>query len=220
MKKEYEVDFQSKDFRKMLIPVNEIPNKGNFIANTVLDKFPEFHQPIHNLNKNKIIKWIACVYDKESPFVIKFDDLNERKFAALEWCDLDIRNASKNNQKLLKIILKNRNKAVNKMIVSYVRAHNNSKYALCKGLEKQYYDELEMIQNGGVKRGVNIYNTQKRLESAMTDLLSGDRNTELEAELHASITFENLRRLRPEGIAQLLMEGEDPISEEEIYESK
>lgn len=217
---EFDIDFSKKDFEKMLIPVHEIPDKGTFIENTPLHKFSDFKNGIRlrSLSTNKLVKWIACVYDKESPFN-KFTNLNERKLAALEYCRIDLKKRDGEYNDDVIRVLQCTNKKVNAMIISYARALNDSKYALILALQQRYYNELENIQNGNPTARVNIKILQSELSEEQLEFLNQDNSKNLFKDLEEIVTFENIeRRLRPEGIAISLMRGESPISKEEIQE--
>jgi len=213
---EFDLDFSKKDFDKMLIPVYSTPDNADIIKGSILEKFPEFELNVKGIRITKLIKWIACVYDKESPFLNKYINLTERKFAALEFCKIDLKKRSgEMNEDIIKIV-QNKSRNANRMIIAYVKAHRSTKYALIFALSKQFYDELLNIQNGSPKSKTGISSMQKNLENEQIEFFNGDKNLDLMMDFQEIIDYENIEKLRPEYMAEMLLTGGKTVEEAEI----
>lgn len=211
-------ELQDKDFQRMMFPVNVMPDNVSPVDYfKKLQQWKEFNYKSTKVRFNKIFKWIALVYDMNSPFRIRIEDIIQRKVEVAKYVRLfdNVVEAKEEDRN----VLLNKDDKVNRMIIAYVRMHRNSKYALVVGLESQFYEDLYTTQSGK-KPNKPLYNTQNELEKAIQDLLANDNNQFLTEELLDYVEDQRISNIRPEDIAQLLLDGKKPISEEEIAEEE
>lgn len=216
-----ELEFQQSDFARLMFRIDEMPDKVDpYEYYPKLKKWTEFapqkgKKGMSIIFKNRVFKYIVLMYDKESPFRVKISDTMKRKLEVARYVKM-ITNFNVIDPEVREII-RGENKAVNGMIIAYVRMHRNSQYALVVGLENMFYDGLFLIQNGGTPKK-QITTTQRELEDAVTELLNqdNDKSSELRDDLFSYIEEERLNDLRPEGIADIFASGKKPFEGEDI----
>jgi len=208
-----EIEIQNQDFDKLLFPVNLLgDNDDPLKVFGKLNKWAEFKSHKYPLLQfNKIFKWIVFVYDMNSPFQ-KINDIIKRKVEVARYVKL-FEDANDISDDVKKILL-NEDKAVNRMLIAYVRMHRESKYAVVVALEQKFYNDL-LISQDGKKVNPAIEITQKKLEEARSDLFSHDNTSKLRQEFNEYMEEERIDAIRPEIIADLILEGKKPILEEE-----
>jgi len=208
-----EIEIQNQDFDKLLFPVNLLgDNDDPLKVFGKLNKWAEFKSHKYPLLQfNKIFKWIVFVYDMNSPFQ-KINDIIKRKVEVARYVKL-FEDANDISDDVKKILL-NEDKAVNRMLIAYVRMHRESKYAVVVALEQKFYNDL-LISQDGKKVNPAIEITQKKLEEARSDLFSHDNTSKLRQEFYEYMEEERIDAIRPEIIADLILEGKKPILEEE-----
>ncbi len=204
----------------MMFPVHMMPDNVDPVKYfDKLSKWEEFYYKGNIPQKNKVFRWIAFMYDKESPFRNKIPDANKRKVEIAKYVRM-VTDANKVEDWVLKV-LSAKNAQINRMVIAYVRMHRYPKYALTVGLENQFYTDLELTYAGKSltgKRSLTV--TQQELEQSMIDLLNGDNNQSMHDSLFAVMEEERLSNFTPEGVAMALESGEDIFAtknkEEEI----
>ena len=208
-----EIEIQNQDFDKLLFPVNLLgDNDDPLKVFGKLNKWAEFKSHKYPLLQfNKIFKWIVFVYDMNSPFQ-KINDIIKRKVEVARYVKL-FEDANDISDDVKKILL-NEDKIANRMLIAYVRMHRESKYAVVVALEQKFYNDL-LISQEGKKVNPAIEITQKKLEEARSDLFSHDNTSKLRQEFNEYMEEERIDAIRPEIIADLILEGKKPILEEE-----
>ena len=208
-----EIEIQNQDFDKLLFPVNLLgDNDDPLKVFGKLNKWAEFKSHKYPLLQfNKIFKWIVFVYDMNSPFQ-KINDIIKRKVEVARYVKL-FEDANDISDDVKKILL-NEDKIANRMLIAYVRMHRESKYAVVVALEQKFYNDL-LISQEGKKINPAIEITQKKLEEARSDLFSHDNTSKLRQEFYEYMEEERIDAIRPEIIADLILEGKKPILEEE-----
>lgn len=198
-----------------MFPILEMPdNVDPVVFFPKLQRWEEFLDTKWSITrKNKIFKYIVLMYDKESPFLYKVPNLLQRKVEVSKYVKL-VTDPKRVPDEILAMFRGNDAK-FNSMIIAYVRMHRDVKYALVKGLENMYYKDLEVILSGDSPKKP-IEQTEKALETAITELLNQDNDPQLQKELQKYMEEERLDTYRPEGIADMIAEGKDPFEGEEI----
>lgn len=208
------MEFTPDDFKRMMFNVFEADMSKSF-----LDQFPElklyseFEKKLAApLNTNKIIKYIAYVYDKNSPYRVKYKDITQRKVRAI--IDAGYELEGKTFNKEVEDVLQGRNHKVADMIVAFIKLHCNVGYAHVVLLEAMYFQIMKEVLLGQSAKITDLQKTKEAYEEAMNDVLQHDQDKGLMKSLYKSINNDKLR-LSPEDIAHELKEkGKVELSDE------
>lgn len=208
------MEFTPDDFKRMMFNVFEAD-----MSKTFLDQFPElklyseFEKKLAApLNTNKVIKYIAYVYDKNSPYRVKYKDITQRKVRAI--IDAGYELEGKTFNKEVEDVLQGRNHKVADMIVAFIKLHCNVGYAHVVLLEAMYFQIMKEVLLGQSAKITDLQKTKEAYEEAMNDVLQHDQDKGLMKSLYKSINNDKLR-LSPEDIANELKEkGKVELSDE------
>lgn len=166
--------------------------------------------PGEGIDNNKLMQYIFCMYDKNSPYRKKYSDALKRKIEIAH--DVEFQEEGGGVfVSPVEDLLKGKNRIVNQKIVEYVRLHRNFKYAFLVSIEASYYTMMVEVMGGSVKQVSDMKGIQLELEDTMLDILNQDNNPYLKEEILRYMEDERLQ-LRPEDIAKKLQAGETPIS--------
>jgi len=197
----------------MMFPVHMMPDNIDPVKYfEKLSKWEEFYRKGDIHKKNKTFRWIAYMYDKESPFREKIQDANKRKVEIARYVKMF--SDPKIVEEWVMKILNGTNPDVNTMVIAYIRMHRHPKYALTVGLENQFYSSLEKVSSGSNQK-IALTSIQQDLENAMTELLNGDHNPNMHNALFAYMEEERLANFSPEGVAMAIESGTDIFEGEE-----
>ena len=170
--------------------------------------------PGPGIDNDKLLQYIFCMYDKNSPYRKKFSDVLKRKIEiAHEVGFEDIGGGI--FEPPIEDFLKGKNHIVNRKIVEYVRLHRNFKYAFLVSIEASYFNIMVDIMGGETKRISDARSIQTELEDTLMEILNQDNNPYLKDEILRYMEDERLQ-LRPEDIARKIRDGETPVSIKEI----
>jgi len=205
-------NFSDKEFVLMMFNVVELPPQKHVIhAFPKLKKVREFTKPLAKLNKNKVLRYVMFLYDKNSPFRAKFQDVLQRKVEAAKGAGWETVEGGIFADDVERI-LRGHNITVNEMIVAFIRLHRNFKYSYLVGLEESFYRMMLEIMTGEMGNVSKMKQTQEELEIIMLELTSEDNNPELRDTLLRYVEQARLN-LRPEDIARIAKQRE---SEQEV----
>ncbi len=197
----------------MMFNVVEVPPQKHIVnAFPKLKKVREFTRKLAGLNKNKVLKYIMFLYDKNSPFRVKYQDVLQRKVEAARGAGWETVEGGIFSDDVERI-LRGHNGFVNEMAVAFIRLHRNFKYSYLVGLEESFYRMMLEIMSGEMGNVGKMKQTQEELESVMLELTAEDNNPELRDTLLRYVEQARLN-LRPEDIARIAKEQE-AIQEEE-----
>lgn len=210
-----DLEFQKTDFDKIMFPILDMPDNVDPVKFfPKLQRWEQFYNVGGDIRrKNKLFRYIVLMYDKESPFRYKVNNLLQRKVEVAKYVKL-VDNPKNVPEDVLNVFT-GKNDKFNSMVIAYVRMHRDVKYALVVGLDNLYYSDLELIQSGNAPKKP-IQETEQALESAVSELLSQDNDPQLQRELFRFMEEERLSTFRPEGIAEALMKGENPFEGKEV----
>jgi hypothetical protein len=204
--------FNEREFSQMMYNPLRIPE-----GESVLKFYKELAKvrafkldPGEGVDNNKLMQYIFCMYDKNSPYRKKYSDALKRKIEIAH----DIEFQEEGGGVFISPVedlLKGKNRIVNQKIVEYVRLHRNFKYAFLVSIEASYYTMMVEVMGGSVKQVSDMKGIQIELEDTMLDILNQDNNPYLKEEILRYMEDERLQ-LRPEDIAKKLQAGETPIS--------
>ena len=204
--------FSDKEFSQMMYnPIRVQPGEGVFKVYKDLAKHRAFKlDPGEGIDNNKLMQYIFCIYDKNSPYKKKITDILKRKIEAAHDVGFPEDEGGIFTSPI-EDLLKGRNRIVNMKIVEYVRMHRNFKYAFMTSIENSYYNIMVDIMGGATKQINDARNRQTELEDTLLELLNQDNNPYLRDEILRYMEDERLQ-LRPEDIAKKMQNGESPLS--------
>jgi hypothetical protein len=208
--------FTTIEFRGMMYNPTKVPEDE-----TVFKIFPELTKykvfkksPGPELDNNKVMLYIFCMYDKTTPYRGQYTDVLKRKIEIAHDVGFQMDNKGIFEEPV-EDMLKGNNKIVNQKIVEFVRIQRSFKYTYLVTIEASYYNVMLEVMEGATKRIPDLKNIQEELEDTMVDILNEDSNPYLRDAVLRYVEEERLQ-LRPEDIAIKLSNDEQPISIEEI----
>lgn len=204
--------FHPREFQSMLFDPSKVPAGSDILKfYKELAKHKEFRlNPGEAIDNNKLMQYVFCMYDMNSPYRKKFTDVLKRKIEACHDCEFPT-NANGTFAEPVEDFLKGKNEIVNKKICEFVRMHRNYKYSYQVAIESSYYSLMVSILGGDTKQIQEARKMQGELEENLMEMLNQDSNPFLKNEMLRYMEDERLQ-LRPEDIAKKLQAGESPIS--------
>ncbi|WP_324362415.1 hypothetical protein [Acetivibrio sp.] len=201
----------------MMFPPTKVPEDGDvFKVFPELKKNKEFvKSPGPGLDNNKVMLWIMCMYDKNTPYRVKYKDVLKRKIEIAHDVGFEMENTGVFIPPVEEM-LKGMNEKVNRKIVEFIRMQRSFKYAFFVGIENSYYNILLEVISGNTKRLNELKAINEELEETLINLLNDDNNPYLKDTILRYIEEERLA-LRPEDIALKRAKGEDPIPYKEVF---
>lgn len=203
--------FHPREFAQLMFDVSKVPDGADILKYfKELNRHKEFKKdPGKGLDNNKVMAWVILVYDKNSPYRKKFNDILKRKVEAAN--DVEFPTIEGGAfESPVEDFLKGHNEDVNKKIVEYVRLHRSFKYSYLVTIESGYYAMMLNIISGDTKEVKKMKEVQEELEDALLEILNEDNNPYLRDTILRYIEDERLN-LRPEDIAQKARDGVKPI---------
>ena len=204
--------FHPKEFQQMMYNPERVP-EGTSVLSFYKDlgKIREFKASAgEGIDDNKVLLYVLCMYDKNSPYRKKYNDVLKRKIEVAHDCGFETTEGG-NFAPPIEDFLKGKNEKVNKKICAYVRMHRNYKYAYLVAMDESYYTLMLQIIGGETKKIADAKSAQEELEQTLLEMLNEDTNPYLKDEMLRYMENERLA-LRPEDIAKAVQEGKSPIS--------
>ena len=202
------MEFEKEEFDGLMLPVHTIPMNID-----ILSKFPElkkYHDFTEYIDeKNKIIRYIAYLYDKKTPLV-RIDNVASRKAEAAKLAGFEIKDGQypENVEQMIHC----KNPIVNAMIIRYLRLNNNHKFAMLSTTTELLYRNLQgQLNNDDAYTFKDAQAMEKEISRLAEDLTRGDTNSNLMSDLYQMIDLEELG-LSPEDIAARVRDGLPGIS--------
>ncbi len=201
-------NFHTKEFSGMMYNPEKIPDGVSVLSfYKDLNKVKEFKQSSGEMiDDNKVMLYIILLYDKESPYRKKFNDILKRKVEVAHDCGFETIEGGV-FESPIEDMLKGRNEKVNRKIVEYVRLHRSYKWSYQVSVEATYANLMLEIQGGDTKNMKTLKELRDEMESNLTEMLNGDNNPYLQDEMLRFMENERLA-LRPEDYARRAREGE------------
>jgi len=207
--------FIDQDFSKLMFKVRTIPLERSLLrAFPELGKHPEFKVKFDNINKDKLIRYVIYMYDRNTPLRRKFPDILRRKVEAAKEAGFKINEVGLFEDDVEEF-LRGKNDKANRMIVAYARIHKNFKYSFFITIEESFYGLMRSVIGGELKNIPDLKKAQKELDESMDELLSGDKNPFLVEEVLRYMETERLA-LRPEDIARKLKNDEPAATNPDV----
>lgn len=151
------------------------------------------------IDKNNIIKYIVYVYDKNSPYRIKYKDITQRKVRAV--IDAGFELQGNKFPEHIEDVLQGRNHKVCDMIIAFLKLHCDINYQHLVMLETMYDKKMkEVLLGGGNEKVKELNDIKTSLETTQKELLTHDQDKGLVISLYKSIISDKLE-MAPEDIA-------------------
>ena len=137
------MEFKPTDFKGLMFNIFEVSEKKS-----LADIFPqlfaydEFKKEIP-FKKDKVIRYIIYVYDKNSP-LHKETHLTKRKQLALDLAGFNKKDDDCN------ILTHNKLPAINAMIIRYIRLQRDIDYSTLMAIYENYYNTLNQVVGGEI----------------------------------------------------------------------
>ena len=194
--------FADSEFSRMMFNVNQVPhNRSIPNAFPALKKVQEFRRNPHlRLEKNRVLRYIILMYDKNSPFRKRFPDISRRKIEAAKYAGYKLEEGGLFPEHVEDMLM-GRIENANKMLVAYVRLHRNIKFSYLVSMEESFYHLMEQVTGGDMKNLAQIRSIKEEIEETLADILSED-NTPLIKESVLKYVEDRRLNLRPEDIAR------------------
>lgn len=150
--------FDKKDFSKLKYNVEEIPKGDN-----ILDHFEDLRQ-LHSFSgmkkktdkgydRQKIFRYIVFMYDKNSPFVLRYNSFEKRFEEAISYVGFD------KNEDLIKDVFNLHDQSIKQMVVEFCILMSDLKWA---SLMQNYHTYYE-IENATLEYVSDVKDDEKRL---------------------------------------------------------
>jgi len=201
--------FSTHEFRGMMF--NPAKHKEN---NSIFSTFPKLNSykifkksPGAGLDNNKLMLYIFCMYDQNTPYRRKFPDVKKRKYEIAIDVGFEFVKKMRTFTDPVQDFLIGRNRIANAKIVEFVRMHRNYKYTYLVAMEESFYKVMSEVVDGETNKMKELKGIQNDLEKTMDEILNTDDNPYVNDSLLLYIEEERLG-LRPEEIALKLANGE------------
>lgn len=206
---------KQEDFEGMLVnPYDILKSENPLEEYKVFGLYKEFKEPLEpELNINKVLSFIVCVYDKNSPLQT-IDDVIRKKGEAADISGFPQKNGAYLESYLN--IIQGGNEVVNKMTIAFCRIQGSHSFTQMVIYNEKFYEmilQLKGVSDPQEQKTLmaNIQYIKKNYDEVKSDFLAKDSNKYLDKSTIDSIEFEQMA-LRPEHIAELMQKGEEPVN--------
>lgn len=194
------MEFTPDDFKRMMFNVYEADIDKPFVQQfPELALYDEFKESLPKLDRNRIIKYICYVYDKNSPYRVKYKDLTQRKVRAMIDCGYGL---TEGNVFPIEIedVIQGRDYKVADMAIAFIKLHCDLEYAHVLLLEAMYFKAMKNVFLGQNEKIKELNEIKESYTKAQADLVSNDQTKALMQSLYKSINRDRIK-LSPEDIA-------------------
>jgi hypothetical protein len=201
------IDWKSLDYSKMICNPMVVPDKKSPEDHyEIFKRYREFIQDTPGINRNKLFRYIPLVYDKHSPLREHIDDIRKLKGKAAELAGFRRTNDRYSEQ--IEILIACKNSTVNSMIIRYVTLHKNKLYHRYVVLNEMYDNmSIRLLESQASKAEIEAFGSLgDQIDEITQELLSKDVDLQ---ESFEEYYLENQLRMRPEDVAERILEGED-----------
>ena len=206
-----ELDFDNLSWDKMLADTyNMKPKQDPRVLYESVFSFREYYEDLQDVDIKKFLRFIPMCYDKNSPLVPHYTEINKRKIKAADLAGF-VRQDDGRFLSNVESVLAGENKIANMMIIRYITQHKNSLYTKYIVYQELYENLIEKLRSGtGGSKISEFDQLADKLDEIRQELLSQDNNQKLHKDF-AQFYFEDKLLLRPEDIAEKLRKGERPV---------
>lgn len=211
-------ELRKKDFNKLLLNCYSVHDGDDiFKVFPILAKYKVFKNKVKYekgdntieilTNRTKLIKYIICAYDPNSPFQVVEDTLDRRAEAA-QWAGYEVTNRKFDGE--VDMMIRCMLPEVNRMIVQYCLMNNEDDYAVLVVYQESLRRELEALNDPNVTSKqvkdliANIKTFEHEIRNKKDKLLAGNMDTFINKTLFEYMESKKLE-LSPEYIAKHLI---------------
>jgi len=211
-----ESNFADRDFSKLMYNPRTIAADKSIVRKyPQLGKLPSWRMQITTMDKQKVFRYIIYMYDRNSPFRTKFNDLNKRRIEAAK--EAGFRLTQGVFPEDVEEMLKGKMDKINRMIVDFVRHHRSYKYSYLVANEESFYRIMQQVLNGETKQIADMDRLGKQLEETLTEMLNEDNNPIIQDAVLRYIEEERVsEKFRPEAIAEKSRNDDNASTDKEI----
>lgn len=202
-----QIDFKKLDYSKMICNPMVVPEKKSPEDHyEIFKRYKEFIQDTPEINRPKLFRYIPLVYDKNSPLREHIDDIKKLKGKAAELAGFR-RGDNDRYSEQIEVLMACKNKVVNDMIIRYITLHKNKLYHRYVLMSEMYFN----MSSGLLADATN--KSQIEAFASLGDAIDEIQQELLSKDVDLQESFEEYYlsteiRLRPEDIAEKLMNGE------------
>lgn len=217
---------QEKDFERMTInPYSALKSDDLMKDFPILALNPVFQDCFNlidkehseegkKLSKKRIIAYVACVYDRQSPLVV-IDDIIRRKGEAATISGFSKNTDTKYNPEYMKVI-ECRNPIVNSIIMAYLRTQGSLLFTQLCIYQDKIHNMLTQLHNSTDANEqkttiANVKILKVEYDNVYSEYTAKDNNKLLNSDIIDEIEFETLN-LRPEAVALQLQNKNEPVN--------
>lgn len=194
-------------------------------AKSVFDVYPELKEysefiasPGKELDNNLVMRYIFCMYDKGTPYLIKYNDVIKRKLEIAN--DLGFEKNEKGIfSEHVDKMLKGKNVRVQRKIVAFIRMFHDYEWAYHITMAENYYNLTHNILSGKNSKISELRQIKRELEQSLEKMMNRDDTKQTEMDVLRHVEEERLK-IRSEDFAEMLANGENPFDENEIFEEE
>lgn len=209
-------EYTSEDFEGLMFNVFEASKKED-----ILDQFPklkkikEFNIKLpDSILLNKVIRFVVYCYDRHSPLIMDYPDINKRKVESCKVAGFTYNDDNKFSKTVISM-LKGENLKINKMVVKYCLMQRPTTYALFIADNNTYFEILTQLNTNTKEKGEDALDISKkkselskraeeikiRIDKHINEMLVYDKNQKLEDELFDAIDVNDVELfLTPEDV--------------------
>lgn len=214
------MDSRFKDIEFKDMKYNPIFPKGKsvFTIYPELARQPEFKaSPLHGLDNKMVMQYIFCMYDKKTPYRLEYPNSIQRKLEIAK--DVGFEMDGNKFVEDVDNMIRGKNIRVQRKITAFIRLLHDYQWTYHIALEENYYNLLHNIMSGKSAKMNELNNIKSQLENSLEMLKNSDDSMQLTYEI-LEVMDEEREVLRPERVAEMMADGEDPFPEDEIFADK
>lgn len=194
------------------------PESSDFVKQFE-DLHPDFKEELflEQVNKSSVYRYVVLMYDVESPYVIKYNDLTTRRMQVARNCNFP-RNGIEYHPEAERLVL-GRNTRVNKVALRYMFLQNDIDFMQFQSYQAMYYKQLKTTFDADyddpskyTKLKKNIDELSKELKGLQTAIFHGEDNSNMKKALYDFASKINLD-FRPEHRAKRVEDGKKAVDE-------
>lgn len=183
-----QLKFKAEAFDGLTVQIANVPASKNLVeVFPLLHDNEEFSADLKggNTDRNKIIRYVILMYDKNSPFITKYDDIIKRKKEVARFVGFTL---SKKGvfKKAVVEIFKCENIEVNCMIIRYCRLQHSIRWTLLVAMNEDFYEDMnKMLSDKSKNQGAykSTLDNLEVMESMKHHMLAQDNTKALSDEI-------------------------------------
>lgn len=201
-------DFRASDFKKMLVNVHAAAAGTDMLKIPLYKNNKEFSEKVMGVNINTLLRYIPCMYDRESPFIRTIEDLRKRKYESALYAGFKLGDDNKFNPEVEKRVIRCQDKSVSGMIIRYCMLQRSVLFQEWIAVQEAYYKEQDRILSDSSYSNITkLREISGALREIQEQFLLEDKESALIEDFYGFYIKQTID-LRPEAIAKKLKDGE------------